>query len=73
MSRTAGLHRLIHLVSSAMDPFLNDGYDLPYNANARFSRPGHTFLNNAQASEVSVNTLCSLVSSSSACMRIHLT
>jgi len=40
-----------------MDAFLDDSYNLPYNTNARFSQAERTFLNHAQASDVSVNTL----------------
>jgi hypothetical protein len=43
----------LHLIT--MDPFFNDGYDLPYNSNARFSQSECTYMNHAQASEVSVN------------------
>jgi hypothetical protein len=39
-----------------MDPFFNDGYDLPYN-NTRFSQSERPYMNHAQASEVSVNML----------------
>lgn len=49
-----------NFVLFTMDSFMNvqnDGYDLSYNTNARFSQPERTFLNHGHASEVSVDTL----------------
>jgi hypothetical protein len=40
-----------------MDPFMNDGYDLSYDSNPRFSQSERTYINHAQASEVRDNML----------------
>jgi hypothetical protein len=45
-------------VSPIMDSFLDNGYDLPYNTNPRFSQSSErTYLNHGQASGVSITHL----------------
>ncbi|KAI0284435.1 hypothetical protein BC826DRAFT_973388 [Russula brevipes] len=45
-------NRLRLITITVMDPFFNDGYDLPYNSNTWFSQSECTYMNHAQASEL---------------------